>query len=60
MFFAELLDLLHLCGWYHALSYVERGARVELEPGAPRFADVAQSRMPRLTQSSETSMPSPR
>jgi len=57
---AELLDLLLLCGWYHAISYVARGARVELEPGAPRFADVAQSPMPRLTQSSETSMPSPR
>lgn len=36
---AELLDLLLLCGWYHAISYVARGARVEPEPGAPRFAD---------------------
>jgi alkylhydroperoxidase family enzyme len=36
----ELLDLLLLCGWYHAISYVARGARVELEQGAPRFADV--------------------
>jgi alkylhydroperoxidase family enzyme len=36
----ELLDLLLLCGWYHAISYVARAARVELEPGAPRFADV--------------------
>jgi len=38
---AELLDLLLLAGWYHAISYVARGARVELEPGAPRFADVS-------------------
>ncbi|HEX7716440.1 MAG TPA: carboxymuconolactone decarboxylase family protein, partial [Marmoricola sp.] len=37
---AELLDLLLLCGWYHAISYVARAARVDLEPGAPRFADV--------------------
>lgn len=37
---AEVLDLLFLCGWYHAISYVARAARVALEPGAPRFADV--------------------
>jgi alkylhydroperoxidase family enzyme len=37
---AELLDLLLLCGWYHAISYAARAARVELEPDAPRFADV--------------------
>ena len=36
----QLLDLLLLAGWYHAISYAARGARVELEPGAPRFADV--------------------
>ena len=36
----QLLDLLLLCGWYHAISYVARAARVALEPGAPRFADV--------------------
>ena len=36
----ELLDLLLLCGWYHAISYAARATRVELEPGAPRFADV--------------------
>ena len=36
----ELLDLLLLCGWYHAISFAARAARVELEPGAPRFADV--------------------
>ena len=37
---AEILDLTFLCGWYHAISYAARAARVELEPGAPRFADV--------------------
>ncbi len=38
---AQLLDLLLLAGWYHAISYVARSARVELEPGAPRFSEVA-------------------
>ena len=37
---AEILDLLLLCGWYHAISYVARACRVDLEPGAPRFEDV--------------------
>lgn len=43
-FFSEeqLLDLLMLSGWYHAISYAANGARVELEPGAPRFLDVLQ------------------
>lgn len=36
----ELLDLLMLAGWYHAISYAANGAKVELEPGAPRFTDV--------------------
>jgi alkylhydroperoxidase family enzyme len=36
----ELLDLLLLCGWYHAISYAANAARVACEPGAPRFADV--------------------
>ena len=36
----ELLDLLLLCGWYHAVSFAARAARVPYEPGAPRFADV--------------------
>jgi alkylhydroperoxidase family enzyme len=40
----QLLDLLLLTGWYHAVSYAARAARVELEPGAPRFADVAVNR----------------
>jgi alkylhydroperoxidase family enzyme len=38
---AQLLDLLLLAGWYHAISYVARAAGVPFEPGAPRFADVA-------------------
>jgi alkylhydroperoxidase family enzyme len=36
-----MLDLLLLCGWYHAISFAAKGARVDLEPGAPRFVDVA-------------------
>jgi hypothetical protein len=37
---ANLLDLLFLCGWYHAISFVARTVRVPLEPGAPTFAAV--------------------
>ena len=37
---AQLLDLLLLCGWYHAMLR-RRAARVDIEPGAPRFADIA-------------------
>ena len=36
---AELLDLFMLCGWYHAISFTANAARVDLEPGAPRFDD---------------------
>ena len=38
---AQLLDLYLLTGWYHAISFVARGAGVELEAGAPRFVDYA-------------------
>lgn len=38
---AQLLDLLLLCGWYHAISFAANGARVALEDDAPRFSDVA-------------------
>ncbi len=31
---AQLLDLLLLAGWYHAISYAANGARVEPEPWA--------------------------
>jgi hypothetical protein len=37
----QRLDLLLLAGWYHAISFVARAARVPFEPGAPRFADYA-------------------
>jgi hypothetical protein len=30
-----------LAGWYHAISYAARAARVPLEDGAPRFAQYA-------------------
>jgi len=35
----QLLDLLVLAGWYHAISFAANGAGVDLEPWAPRFAD---------------------
>jgi hypothetical protein len=38
---ANLLDLLFLCGWYHAISFVARAARVPLEEGAPTFSSVS-------------------
>jgi hypothetical protein len=37
----NLLDLLLLCGWYHAISFVARAARVPLEAGTPTFSSVA-------------------
>jgi alkylhydroperoxidase family enzyme len=37
----QLLDLTMLAGWYHAISFTSNAARVALEDGAPRFADVA-------------------
>ncbi len=36
----QVLDLLMLTGWYHAISFAARAARIPLEPGAPRFADL--------------------
>ena len=33
----EIIELLALAGWYHAISYVANGAGVELEDWAPRF-----------------------
>jgi alkylhydroperoxidase family enzyme len=41
----QLLDLLMLAGWYHAISFTANGARVGLEDGAPRFADVRSPQM---------------
>jgi alkylhydroperoxidase family enzyme len=37
----EMLDLTMLCGWYHAISFTARAARVPLEAGSPTFAGVA-------------------
>jgi alkylhydroperoxidase family enzyme len=37
---ANLLDLLLLCGWYHAISFAARATRVPLESDAPRFSSV--------------------
>lgn len=36
----QLLDLLLLTGWYHAISFAARAARLPLEPGAPTFESV--------------------
>ncbi len=36
----QQLDALLLCGWYHAIAFVANGAEIELENGAPRFADM--------------------
>ena len=36
----QLLDLLLLCGWYHAIAFAARATRLPLEPGAPGFADI--------------------
>jgi hypothetical protein len=36
----EILDLLMLCGWYHAISFAANAVELPLEDGAPRFADV--------------------
>jgi alkylhydroperoxidase family enzyme len=36
----QLLDLLMLAGWYHAISFVARAAQVPLEDGAPTFASL--------------------
>ncbi|MFE0374608.1 carboxymuconolactone decarboxylase family protein [Streptomyces inhibens] len=35
----QLLDLLMLCGWYHAISFTARATRLTSEAGAPQFRD---------------------
>jgi alkylhydroperoxidase family enzyme len=35
------IDALLLCGWYHAISYVARAARLDREPGTPTFGEVS-------------------
>ena len=36
----QLLDLVMLTGWYHAISFAANAAGVPLEEGAPRFDDL--------------------
>ncbi|MDQ4055100.1 MAG: carboxymuconolactone decarboxylase family protein [Actinomycetota bacterium] len=36
-----IIELLMLAGFYRTVSYLVSGLRLPLEPGAPRFADVA-------------------
>jgi alkylhydroperoxidase family enzyme len=38
---AQLLDIVMLCGWYHAISFVGNASSVEPETGAPTFAEYA-------------------
>lgn len=40
---AQLLDLLMLCGWYHAISFTANAARVRNEDRSPTFASVVAS-----------------
>jgi alkylhydroperoxidase family enzyme len=35
---AQLLDILALCGWYHAVSFTARATRLRQEPGTPDLA----------------------
>lgn len=39
------IDVMLVAGWYHAISYVARALRLELEPGTPGFpaADVPEA-----------------
>jgi alkylhydroperoxidase family enzyme len=37
----QLLDLLMLCGWYHAISFAANAARILREETAPRFPEAA-------------------
>jgi len=60
----QLLDLLMLAGWYHAISFTANGARVACEDGSPRFADVQAAPSPgtaliRGTRSSPGRSPRP-
>ena len=36
----QMLDLIALVGWYHAISFLANGARVTLEDGGARFPSV--------------------
>lgn len=37
----QVMELLALAGWYHAIAFLANGMRVEAEPWAPGFADYA-------------------
>lgn len=37
----QQLDILFLCGWYHAISFAATACRTPPEDGAPSFADYA-------------------
>jgi hypothetical protein len=37
---AQLLDMLMLTGWYHAISFVARAAQIPREDGTPTFASL--------------------
>ena len=37
----QILDVLLMTGWYHAICFAANGTHLALEPGVPRFADVA-------------------
>jgi alkylhydroperoxidase family enzyme len=36
----QLLDVLMLCGWYHAISFTANAARIPGEESAPRFPEA--------------------
>ncbi|WP_345430448.1 carboxymuconolactone decarboxylase family protein [Actinoallomurus vinaceus] len=38
------VDLLLVCGWYHAISFVARALRLPPEPGTPAFSDYRRPR----------------
>ncbi len=38
---SQVLDLTMLCGWYHAISFTARSARVPLEAEAPTFSSYS-------------------
>jgi alkylhydroperoxidase family enzyme len=37
------VDLMLLCGWYHAISYLARATRLPPEPGSPTFAEITRT-----------------
>jgi alkylhydroperoxidase family enzyme len=53
----ELLDLILLTGWYHAIAFAANAARVPLEEGAPRFADYTPAHNPRLRRQAADALP---